>query len=266
MSNEDSVNIGDQEGQTEFDESQIPEDVRKKIEKEARHGYLPKERYDSAIGNLKDEIGSLTQKVEKQAEPAQAPAKYTRAQLRSAVDNGTINEDQMEQIWGDQVEATARAAAKDEAASQTSTNAEQSKIVTTLDGYAELVPDLNDPSSDNRVAAEEAFNDLVELHGKPKTQLDKQRLEAMACRTAFGPLAKLKGRVDSLKKNSANAAQEIGNGEGESSSTSTHKGVPKGQVAYYQSMIDRGQYKDWDEVKELVKKASPAVKKRMGIK
>lgn len=264
MSNEDSVNIDGQEGQSDFDESQIPEDVRKRIAKEARQGYIPKERFDGAIGNLKDEISSLSQKVENQAAPAQAPAKYTRTQLRSAVDNGTINEDQMEQIWGDQVAANAREAATDAASNAASTNAEQSKIATTLDGYAELVPDLNDPGSDNRQAAEEAYTDLVELHGKPKTALDKQRLEAMACRTAFGALSKLKGRVNSLKKNSDAAAQEIGNGEGDASTKSTHKGVPKGQVAYYQSMIDKGQYKDWDEVKDLVKKASPAVKKRMG--
>lgn len=264
MSNEDDVNIDGQEGQSEFDESTIPEEVRKKIAKEARSGYIPKERFDSAIGNLKDEVTSLSQKVEKQAEPAQAPAKYTRKQLRAAVDNGTIDEDQMEQIWGDQVEANARAAAKTEAASQTSENEAASKIATTLEGYAELLPDLGDATSDNRQAAEDAFKDLVDLHGVPTTQLEKQRLEAMACRTAFGPLSKLKGRVNSLKKTGENAAQEIGNGEGEAASKSTHKGVPKSQVAYYQSMIDRGQYKDWAEVTELVKKASPAVKKRMG--
>ena len=265
MSNEDDVNIGDQEGQTEFDESTIPEAVLKKIAKEARQGYLPKERYDTAIGNLKDEIGTLSEKVEKKAEPAQAPAKYTRAQLRAAVDNGTISDDQMEQIWGDQVAANAAAAAESATATQSSAAAEQSKIDTALKGYAELVPDLNDETSDSRIAAEEAFKDLVDLHGVPKTQLEKQRLEAMACRTAFGPLNKLKGRIDSLKKNSDNAAQEIGGGDGDSASAkSTPKGVPKSQVKYYQSMIDRGQYKDWAEVQELVKKASPAVKRRMG--
>lgn len=267
MSNEDNVNIDDQhtDDNVEFDESTIPESVRKRMQKEARQGYLPKERYDSAIGTLKDEIGTLSQKVEAKAEPAQAPVKYTRAQLRSAVDNGTISEDQMEQIWGDQVEANAAKAGEAAAKNQTSANAEKSKIETTLNGYAELVPDLNDASSDNRQAAEEAFKDLVELHGVPKTEFDKQRLEAMACRTAFGPLSKLKGRIDSLKKNSDNAAQEIGGGDGDSASAkSTPKGVPKSQVKYYQGMIDRGQYKDWAEVQELVKNASPAVKKRMG--
>lgn len=264
MSNEDSVNIGDQEDPAEFDESTIPEEVRKRIAKEARSGFIPKERFDSAMGNLKDEVASLTQKVEKQATPAPAQAKYTRTQLRAAVDNGTISEDQMEQIWGDQVTANAAAAATAAAANTTSENAAESKIATTLAGYAELVPDLNDASSDNRQAAEDAFNDLVELHGVPTTQLEKTRLEAMACRTAFGPLSKLKGRINSLKKTSDGAAQEVGNGEGEAATKSAHKGVPKGQVAYYQSMIDRGQYKDWAEVKELVKNASPAVKRRMG--
>lgn len=264
MSNEDNVNIGDQEGQAEFDESTIPEDVRKRIAKEARNGYIPKERFDGAIGNLKDEITSLSQKVEKQATPAQAPAKYTRAQLRAAVDAGKIDEDQMEQIWGDQVEKNAVAAGEAAAATTASAKEAQAKIDTTLAGYAELVPDLSDETSDNRQAAQEAYTDLVELHGAPSTPEDQKRLEAMACRTAFGPLSKLKGRMDSLKKSSANAAQEVGNGEGDAAAKSTHKGVPKSQVAYYQSMIDRGQYKDWAEVTELVKKASPAVKKRMG--
>ena len=59
MSDED-VNIGGQEG-TEFDESTIPDDVRKKIAKEARAGHMPIERYNTSMGNLTDQIKSLEQ-------------------------------------------------------------------------------------------------------------------------------------------------------------------------------------------------------------
>lgn len=173
MSNEENVNIDGQEGH-EFDESQIPEDVLKNIKKEARQGYIPKDRFDSAIGNLKDEIGNLKTQVETKAPPAQEAPKYTRAQLRSAVDNGTINEDQMDEIWANQVKKEAIDEARKESKSAAAVTTETSKVASTLSAYGESIEGLTDPGSDNNVLAEEAYAEIVALHGQPTTQLENK--------------------------------------------------------------------------------------------
>lgn len=260
MDTDNDVNI---EGEDfEFDESQIPEGVRKQIEKRARDGYIPKYRYDSTTGKLKDEIAKLS------AAPAQAPAPkpvYTRAQLREAVHQGTIDEDQMDEIWSRQVLEQAREEARKEAQQNVSSTSTKAKLETTLRAYAEAVEGLNDPGSDNRRAVEEAYEDLVSLQGEPTTTLAKQQLEAAACRAAFGPLAKLEGRVNRLKRK-PNSFSEEGSTEHSGASGSPVKGVPKHLVSYYQPLIDRGMYKDWDAVKAELKYASPQVKQRNNSK
>lgn len=249
-----------------FDESQIPEEVRNRIEKRARDGYIPKERYDKSIGNLKDEISNLTEKVEAVSTPASKPdPTYTRSQLRQAVDAGTINEDQMDEIWANQVKKEAIAEARKETAAATSKSSVSDKHAATLASYREQIADLSDSSSDNREAAEAAYADLVDIHGKPETAEDKLRLEVAACRTAFGPLDKLKGRVDSLKKSGKSGAQEVGGGDGDDAPASKVKGIPKNLVSYYEPLIARGMYKSWDEVRDELKHASPNVKKRQGL-
>lgn len=259
MENED-VNIGGQDG-AEFDESTIPDDVRKKIVKEAQAGRIPKERYDTSIKNLTDQIQNLENKVEKNAAPAKQPAKYTRSQLRAGVDNGTITEAQMEDVWANQCHRESMDEARRVAESSTTAASAKDKIAGTLSSYNELVDGLAEPGSDNRVLVEEAYSELVSLQGKPSTTEEQQRLEAAACLTAFGPLSKLKGRVDSLKKHGG--AQEVGGGGSDDTAASASKGVPAQHKAYYQKMIDNGQYSGWPEVEKLLKTASPAVKDRM---
>jgi hypothetical protein len=265
MSDQD-VNTEGQEDHG-FDESQIPDEVRSQIEKRARDGYIPKDRYDKSIGTLKDEISNLSAKFDAKQEPApKADPVYTRAQLRSAVDAGQINDDQMDEIWANQVRKEAVAEARKETAAAATKSSASDKHTATLNEYYSHVGDLTDVSSDNRVAAEQAYADLVEIHGKPQTAEDKLRLDVAACRTAFGPLDKLKGRVDSLKKSGKNGSQEVGEGDDEGAPASKVKGIPKNLISYYEPLIQRGMYKDWDEVKAELKHASPTVKQRQGIK
>lgn len=260
MDIDDDVNIDDHESDDgEFDESQIPESVRKRIEKQARSGFIPKDRYDQATGKLKDEIAKLSSTA-----PAAAPeAKpvFTRQQLRQAVYDGKIDEDQMEDIWSKQVLEQARQQAREEAKASASTTSTQDKLANTLKAYADAIEGLEDPGSDNRALVEEAYEDLIDLHGQPANALEKQKLEALACRTAFGPVSKLKARVDRLKR-SPNSHFEEGNGEGQSAAGSSVSGVPKHLVAYYEPLIKRGMYKDWAAVKAELKYASPQVAQR----
>jgi hypothetical protein len=257
MDLDNDVNIGNND--TEFDESQIPESVRKAIEKRARDGYIPKDRYDKATGKLKDELNRLSTNTEQA--PAPATPKYTRAQLRNAVNEGKLDEDQMEEIWSKQVLEEARDQARKEAQSNASTTSTQEKLANTLKAYTDSIEGLNDPDSDNRAIVEEAYEDLVDLHGKPTTALEQQKLEALACRAAFGPVSKLKARVDRMKRTPSSYYEE-GNGEDQGSQGSTVNGIPKHLVAYYEPLIARGMYKDWAAVKAELKYASPQVAKR----
>ena len=256
----DNVNIGANEGE-EFDMSQIPESVLKSIEKKAREGTIPKERYDQSVGKLKDRLSALESKPD---ETAPAPRTYTRAQLQTGVDEGTITLEQMDNQLEAQMVDKARAAAVD----VTSQSQEQSKSQKIIDDYCDVLPDITEDGSDNRQLVAEALEDVTEVFGKPKNATESRKLEALALKQAFGPLKNLKQRTKDISNRARASHNEVGgnaNSDNRGSSAET-KGIPQRLIDHNQRFIDNGS-KTWKDVHaELKYVKNDNVKERLGIK
>ena len=261
MPGPNDVNI-DNNDDIEFDISTIPDSVRKSIEKEARHGFIPQERYDSSVGKLK---GRLTEVEEKLAAPAAAPAKtYSRDELQGYVDAGSITEAQRDQQLDFQAQQQADARVDSKLAIQQ----EQAKVDTVISDYQAVVDDLDDQNSDNRKKAEDAYTAIVDLHGQPKDALAARKLNALALQQAFGPLKTLQKRHRDISNKAREAHQETGGyGEEETNGGSAEtKGMSKRVVDYYKPQVDKGQM-TWAAVKDELKYVkNPAVRERLGLK
>lgn len=260
MSTEDNVNIDDNDD-IEFDMSQIPESVRKSIEKEARHGYIPQERYDNSVGKLKDRLTEIEAKV---TAPAAAPAHtYTRKELQDYVDAGSITEEQRDQQLDFQAQQQADARVDGKLAIQQ----ERAKADSVIEGYQTVVDDLDDPTSENRKLAEDAYRDIVDLHGKPKDDLAARILNALALQQAFGPLKNLQKRHRDISNKARETHQETGGyGSEESGGSAETKGLSKRVVDYYKPQVEKGQT-TWAAVKDELKYVkNPAVRERLGLK
>ena len=256
----DNVNIGASEGE-EFDISQIPESVLKSIQSEAREGTIPKERYDKSVGKLKDRLSALESKP---AEPTPAARTYTRAQLQSGVDEGTITQEVMDNQLQAQMTDQARAAAT-EVVSQSQ---EQSKSQKIIDDYCDVLPDITEEGSDNRQLVADALEDVTEVFGTAKNPAEKRKFEAMALKQAFGPLKNLKQRTKDISNKARASHDEVGgdgNGESKGSSAET-KGLSQRVINHNQRFIDNGS-KTWKDVRDELKYVkNPNVRERLGIK
>lgn len=257
----DNVNIGANEGE-EFDMSQIPDEVLRSIEKKAREGTIPKERYNQSVGKLKDRLSALEQKP---AQEAPAPRTYTRAVLQKGVDEGTITQDQMDNQIEAQMIDKARAAATE----VTSQSNDQSKSQKVIDDYIDVLPDIIEDGSENRDLLQDALSDVTELFGQPKNDADSRKLEAMALKNAFGPLKNLKNRTRDISNTARKTHQEVGGaggGDGKPGGSGETKGLPQRVIDHNQRLVDRGQ-KTWKDVHDEMKFVkNPQVRERLGFK
>lgn len=218
--------------------------------------WIPKARFDEAIGALKDEIREL-KSTKQPAQNQEPPKRYTRAQLREAVTAGQITQDQADDIWDNQLLEQAATVGRDSA-----TQAERERRI---DGdiaqYKRLKPEVMQDGHADRLRVRDEFNYLVSL-GHPKTK----ETELAAMRAAFGPLDRLQAAKQG--RPGAEYHQEAGGGGGgRPQNRDTGKLVDTQsdrEKKYYQSLIDKGIYKDWNEVEAILQHAKPHIRRKHG--
>jgi len=119
------------------------------------------ERQAKALENLTSAFEGLKGKVEKAAAApteTKKPAVYTRAQLRAAVNAGTITEDQMDETLERQLRESLRAEAKTEITQTTEAVARNTRLSTQIDALADAHPELKDKTSDLFLKVAAKFN------------------------------------------------------------------------------------------------------------
>ena len=244
----------------EFDKSQIPDSVRKEIEKEARQGYIPKERYDQSVGNLKGRLTALEQGAQ---QPDAKPEKiYSRSQLKDLVEEGTITEAQMDA----QIEKQLNDKAKKSALDAVDRRTELTKSTGIVDQYKELLNGLDEDGSENRERAKAAWLDIVDIQGQPRTPEQKAQYEVLALQQAFGSLKSLKGKGRELSNSHRESHQEVGGDHDTGSKNPETKGLSKRVTDYYGPQVDKGMT-TWKDVKEELKYVTnPGVRERLGLK
>lgn len=192
--------------------------------------------------------------------PKPTAKEWTRPELQKAIDDGRIDQVGADRIIEEQSETRTYERVTTQVREDNKAQARVSRINEELANYKRLRPDIEVHGSVDRQSVEEAYAFQVSTLGKPEdaaTELD-------ALQVVFGPSAKLV----SGKAKDPETHQETGGaseGDGAPSSDGAPKGLAAHTRAYYQGMIDSGQYKDWAAVKSDLALASPKVKRRLGV-
>ncbi|GMR03351.1 MAG: hypothetical protein BMS9Abin21_186 [Thermodesulfovibrionia bacterium] len=223
---------------------------------ESQTDNIPKVRFDEVNGKLKDtkvqlessqqaltssqkEIDDLKGKLEDRKEPA--PQRYTRAQLSAAVEAEQVTQLQADEFWDTQLRAELRSDILSEVSTLNEHTQRTQTVSSQVDNYREKVTGLMDDGSDNRKKVTSEFNYLVSI-GYP----NNQTTELAALRSAFGSAEKLNKETQARETH-----QETGGGEvNDIGENKVLKSLSNRQKDYYRKQIDKGIYKDWDEVKD----------------
>ena len=206
---------------------------------------------------LRQQLAELQAQVK--AKPADQPKLYTRAELTAAVEAGQISQEQ--------ADAQLQAQADDRAhrvALETVSAAKRKELIDSqLAQYQELAPEILDDDHDTRKAIKREFQALVDL-GDDRRDVATQ---LKAVRAVLGPIERLK-QAKSGRTQHEHHRETGGGGSGSQGRQKTGKLVDQLNADVkreYEKRIDRGIYKNWDEVESELKFASPATRQRLGI-
>ncbi len=208
------------------------------------HGDVPYERFAQQTARLNDTIETLTNQLQQQetANREKPEKTYTAAELNSLVDAGKLSQDDADEIREVQL---AKRVTKEVVGAVTQ-NSQEAQLSTDLAQYAQAIPALDDPNSDECLRVKDELRYLYSV-GQP------QGVGSMlaATRAVFGPLGALKAPAGTKKK--VEAHQEGGSGGGDEPPDSGKGKMPSltaKQKTYYSKKIDAGIYADWDAVAE----------------
>jgi len=230
--------------------------------------WIPRERANemvqSAVSPLREELAELRGRVEgrdQQSQNQQQPTRYTKPQLDQFVNDGRITQAQADDIWEQQRQRETEQLIDQTVASRLTEHEQTTRVVSDINAYKELVPDLMNDASDDRAKVRREYDYLVSI-GQPKGKTT----ELVALKQVYGPVENLRAR---LKSNSGSYEHHEDAGGGHAGYPASQQqpkdGAPAelsaAQRAYYGDLIQKGMYKDWAAVKEELKFAD---KRRAG--
>jgi len=225
--------------------------------------WLPKVRVDEMVNTARGEAATQaaeaarlraeveTLKASKAA--AEAPKPFTRADLRSLVDDGKITQDAADAHWDKQVIETAKTEAKQAARGEVEGQQRELTVNNQLAEFKTLIPAAWAAGSKERAKAEKEFAALRSM-GFP----DNKVTEVAALRAAFGDPEVIRASRSTGRNGPGETFDEVGGGdrgEGGGQSDGKPKGLTPRQEAHYTNLIGRGVYKDWNAVAAELKPA-----------
>ena len=216
-------------------------------------------RYEERIAAQSREFEAFKAGASQKEKPVEAQKRYTRAELRAAVDASQITQEQADEVWAKQIEATAVENATVAAMAAVAGRTQKERIEADLASYKRLKPDIMQDGEIRTKIAEE-YKYLMSI-GDPGT-IDT---ELKAIRAVLGPLEKLE--KSSFARRALESDEQSGGG-GRSGTGSRKKLVDhlKADVkSQYEKRIASGLYKDWEAVEKELKYASPNVRQRLGL-
>ena len=194
---------------------------------------------------LEERLAGMEARPEAAPVKAEPPKELTRVQLREAVDNGQIDQDQMETLWADQREASTlrkmeeRYDARDR--ERQTTNVIQTDTVKYLDAY----PDIRKQGSSDWTRLKSEYDYLISV-GDP----DNKTTELKAMRSAFGSPDRIRESSASRRQTASETASgQSGGGVGGSRPVDIWNRVPKHLQEPYKKMVADG-FKTLEDVKK----------------
>jgi hypothetical protein len=195
--------------------------------------------------------------AEKTPPPAkeEPPKVWTRAQLRAAVSDQTIDEDQMEEIWAKQVAYQAACAADERVEARDRARTTEDVVRTDTAKYIESHPDIKTIGTPDWNKLKSEYDYLVDSLGYP----DNKATELAAMRAAFGPPDRIKESTARRRQASAEttSSQAGAGGGGGDRPVDIWNRVPKHLREPLKAMVASG-----DRTLEDIKKDIPYMRER----
>ena len=213
----------------------------------AAEAKLQEER--EAKARLEGELSVL--KTAPKAEQPKAEPRLTWAQLQAAIDDGKITQTQAFEYREETLKKDLDAKWEAKLRQERETHTRVTTVSSELAQYRTVLPASVTPGTPERQKVEAVFLDLVQLGYDPQDP----RTELLAARQAFGSIATLKDRkAAAALPQGRETMQDIpANGKPKSDAKDPLKTISAAQRTHYQRMIDRGMYKNWNEVRDELK-------------
>ena len=175
------------------------------------------------------------------------PKRYTRTQLRAAVNEGKITEEEMDAVIQRQMEETITDKLSKKLNADRKADAVSQAADIQMRRYKAAVPDLLDKTTDTFAKVKKEWQSLMELG----YESDDLRTELLAVKAALGDIDALEKKPKELERETH---KETGGRDAETPDVDLRTdGIPKGlsgpQRQHYQRLIENGMYKGWDDPK-----------------
>ena len=187
---------------------------------------------------------------------------YTWDQLHQAVNEGKITEGVAHEVWATQNRRLAVQEATNSVLTQTQARSTAVMVEAEIAKYRNAIPQVLDPSSEQRQRVVREFNRLTGL-GFDKHDL---KTELAALQASFGTVEQV---IKAVKPKPEGHREISSDGSAPSSETGDPKSTAPSSLTedekrYYGNAISRGLYKDWTEVREEMKFANQKTRRRYG--
>lgn len=222
---------------------------QQKSESKGPDGWIPKVRLDEVLGKQRETEAQLQKereeriRLEERLKPKETKAP-TRAELLQAVEVGQITQAQADDAWERHIRESVRSEITEDLKKYESAKELTTRVKTELDQYTQAYPNVLTHGTEDRSKVEAEFQ-YLRARGLP----DTQSTELAALRNVFGPLS----RKNDMTQQRRETHQETSGEKSPETQTKTPE-LPARYKTHYQSMIDKGLYKGWEDpvlVKEL---------------
>jgi hypothetical protein len=189
----------------------------------------------------------LRVQAERKEEPEPPKKVYTRQELRAAVTEGTIDDDQLEEIWAKQLREQTRLDTAELIDTRDRKRDTESFVDTETVRYLDAHPDVRTVGSSDWKAVKDEFDFFTKM-GDP----ENKATELKALRAAFGSNpTRIPERTASHRETPADSSGSPGTGGGDRNVDIMNR-IPKNLRPYYRDQLERG-WKTMDEVKRELK-------------
>jgi hypothetical protein len=166
--------------------------------------------------------------------PTPEPTVLTRQDLRAAVNEGKIDEDQMEELWAKQNREQINRDMVQHIETRDRTRDTENVVETEMDKYVAAYPGIKDTGTPEWKRVKTEYDFFIKLGDK-----DNRATELKACRAAFGSnTEKIPERTASHRETPGDSSGAPGGGG--SRPVDIWNRVPKRFKSYYKSQVEQG--------------------------
>ena len=207
---------------------------------------------ETQVANLEGQIQGLAAPQDRaggNGQPAQQQQELTPAELKLAIAEGRLGEDEAEQIRERQRERRTDRQIAEKVETTVAVSDLNNRVNAEIARYKVVIPDLTDKASAAYQNIQSEFNNLVSLGDDPK----ETRTQLKAARTAFGPIDRLEKAATPEERETH---EEVGGGapgggETPPATDPWPKDTTAGQKRYYGDLIGKGIYTRESAIAEL---------------